>query len=80
MVKDSSRFDPTDDKAGPDDPSGRQDSDPLPEETAQYIADFTSELAQMARRSRMDLLASLLDMARLEAMELLQGQRDSGAG
>jgi hypothetical protein len=80
MAQDSSRFDPTNDETSADETSGRRLADPLPEETAQYIADFTSELAQLARRSRMDLLASLLDMARLEAMELLQGQRDSGAG
>jgi hypothetical protein len=79
MAQDSSRFDPTNDKTSAGDTPGRRLADPLPEETAQYIADFTSELAQLARRSRMDLLASLLDMARLEAMELLQGQRDSGS-
>ena len=80
MAQDSSRFDPTNDKTGSDDTSGGRSADPLPDETAQYIADFTSELAQLARRSHMDLLASLLDMARLEAMELLQGRRDSDAG
>lgn len=80
MVQDPSRFDPINDETSSDDTSGRREADPLPEETAQYIADFTSELARLARRSNMDLLASLLDMARLEAMERLQGRRDSGAG
>ncbi|MET0745523.1 MAG: hypothetical protein ABWY78_19285 [Microvirga sp.] len=79
MAKDSSRFDPANGESSPDD-TERRGANPLPEETAQYIADLSSELAQLARRSGMDLLATLLDMARLEAMELLQGRRDSGAG
>jgi hypothetical protein len=36
-------------------------------EAARYIADFTAELASLAKRSRLDLLAYLLDMAHLEA-------------
>jgi hypothetical protein len=36
-------------------------------ETAQYIAEFTAELSYLARQSKLDLLAYLLDMARLEA-------------
>jgi hypothetical protein len=41
-------------------------------ETAKFVADFTTELSSLARRSRLDLLAYLLDMARLEAIRLVQ--------
>lgn len=41
-------------------------------EAAQYIAEFTAELAYLARRTRLDLLAYLLDMARLEAARAVQ--------
>jgi hypothetical protein len=40
-----------------------------PAETAQYIAEFTAELAFLARRADLDVLAYLLDMARLEATQ-----------
>lgn len=43
-----------------------------PGETAQYIAEFTAELSFLARRTQLDLLAYLLDMARLEAIRVLQ--------
>lgn len=36
-------------------------------EAARYIADFAAELSAVARHARLDLLAYLLDMARLEA-------------
>jgi hypothetical protein len=46
-------------------------------ETAQYIAEFSAELAYLARESKLDLLAYLLDMARLEASRSVQaGQKD----
>jgi hypothetical protein len=46
-------------------------------ETAQYIAEFSAELAYLARESKLDLLAYLLDMARLEAIRSVQaGQKD----
>jgi hypothetical protein len=38
-----------------------------PSEAARYIAEFTAELSAIARQSRLDLLAYLLDMAHLEA-------------
>jgi hypothetical protein len=41
-----------------------------PDETARYIAEFSAELSYLARRSKLDLLAYLLDMARLEAASL----------
>ena len=36
-------------------------------DVASYCADFTTELAQLARSSKLDLLAYLLDVAHLEA-------------
>ncbi|AWM87283.1 hypothetical protein [Microvirga sp. 17 mud 1-3] len=47
-------------------------------ETAQYIAEFTAELSFLARRSNLDLLAYLLDMARLEATRAVQGSARRG--
>ncbi|MCB8820994.1 hypothetical protein [Microvirga rosea] len=44
-------------------------------ETAQYIAEFTAELSFLARRSNLDLLAYLLDMARLEATRSVQSSK-----
>lgn len=44
-------------------------------ETAQYIAEFTAELSYLARRARLDLLAYLLDMTRLEAARVLQAKQ-----
>ena len=41
-------------------------------ETAQFIAEFTAELAYLARQTQLDLLAYLLDMARLEAARAMQ--------
>jgi hypothetical protein len=38
-----------------------------PESAAAYIADITTELAGLARASRLDILAYLLDIAQLEA-------------
>lgn len=42
-------------------------SDDSPAQSAAYIADLTSELAKLARRSQLDVLAYLLDIAALEA-------------
>lgn len=36
-------------------------------QSAEYIADLAAELAKLARRSRLDVLAYLLDIANLEA-------------
>jgi hypothetical protein len=47
-------------------------------ETAKFVADFTTELSSLARNSQLDLLAYLLDMARLEAIRVVQANhRDS---
>ena len=40
---------------------------PGPVEAASYIEQISTELAAMARRSRLELLAYLLEMVRLEA-------------
>lgn len=42
------------------------------QETAQYISEFSAELSYLARETKLDLLAYLLDMARLEAIRALQ--------
>ncbi|MBJ6127623.1 hypothetical protein [Microvirga splendida] len=48
-----------------------------PAETAQYVAEFSAELAYLARKANLDLLAYLLDMARLEAIRTVQsGSKD----
>ena len=44
-------------------------------ETAQFIAEFTAELAYLARQSKLDLLTYLLDMARLEAIRAIQADQ-----
>jgi hypothetical protein len=41
-------------------------------ETARYISEFSAELSYLAREAKLDLLAYLLDMARLEAIRTLQ--------
>jgi hypothetical protein len=46
-------------------------------ETARYIAEFTAELSYLARQSKLDLLAYLLDMARLEAGRAIQARKRS---
>lgn len=43
-----------------------------PDETARYIAEFSAELSFLARQAKLDLLAYLLDMARLEAIRTVQ--------
>ena len=49
-----------------------------PAETAQYVAEFSAELAFLARRAKLDLLAYLLDMARLEAIRVVQSGGKDG--
>lgn len=47
-----------------------------PDETARLIAEFTAELTYLAHGAQLDLLAYLLDMARLEAVRTAQSLRD----
>ena len=44
-------------------------------ETAQYIAEFTAELSYLARQTKLDLLAYLLDMAKMEAARVVQADK-----
>ena len=43
-----------------------------PAETARYVAEFSAELSYLARQAKLDLLAYLLDMARLEAIRSVE--------
>ena len=43
-----------------------------PEQAAAYVAGLTGELANLVRRHRLDTLAYLLDMVRLEAEETVR--------
>ncbi len=52
--------------------SARAGSAMSPAETAQYVAEFSAELSYLARKANLDLLAYLLDMARLEAIRTVQ--------
>ena len=82
MSKDSSR--PSKTPAGPAESSKKPEgtgkgtvqparaTDPV--EAARYIEAFALELSSLAKRSRLDFLAYLLDMARIEA------ERISGRG
>ena len=47
-------------------------------ETAQYVAEFSAELSYLARDANLDLLAYLLDMARLEAIRTVQSGDKNG--
>jgi hypothetical protein len=49
-----------------------------PTEAARYIAEFTAELSIVARGAKLELLAYLLDMARLEATRIQSGHDPEG--
>ena len=51
-----------------DEPTG----DGGPDEAARFIAGAVSELALMARVHRLDMLAHVLDMAQMEAEDLIR--------
>ncbi|MDB5512653.1 MAG: hypothetical protein JWR08_2136 [Enterovirga sp.] len=51
----------------PDNSAVTEQVAPHPYSAASYIADITTELAGIARRSQLDVLAYLLDIAQLEA-------------
>jgi hypothetical protein len=55
---------------------GREGADGGPGEAARFLAGHLAELVTLARRHRLDTLAYLLDMAKLEADETLR--RSSG--
>lgn len=68
----------------PEEPHGTDDATELAMvgltqiETARYIAEFSAELSYLARRTRLDLLAYLLDMAKLEATRTIQKNERNG--
>lgn len=45
-------------------------------EAARYLAEFSGELSSLAKQSRFDLLAYMLDMARMEATRLADEIKD----
>jgi glutamate synthase domain-containing protein 2 len=47
-------------------------SEEAPDQAAQYIASLTQELAEIARRNGLDTLSHILEMARLEADQLIK--------
>lgn len=52
-----------------------------PTDVADYVAEYTQSLARLARASKLELLAYLLDVAHLEARTVLgtpSGQRREG--
>lgn len=60
-------------------PAGGAGSTQSPSAAALYIATLSAELAQIARRHRLDTLAHILEMARLEADEIAKSAADAGA-
>lgn len=54
-----------------DDSNGR-DGTETPDSAAHYIATLAEELAQMARRNGLDTLSYILEMARLEADQVVK--------
>lgn len=59
-------------------PDGGPPGDGGPDEAAHYLAGVIAELSQMAHLHRHEMLAYLLDMALLEAAEIVRlgGNRD----
>lgn len=59
--------------------AGEPRGDGGPDEAAHYLRNVIAELSQMAHRHRHDMLAYLLDMALLEANDLIErsGKRAS---
>ena len=47
-------------------------SEETPDQAAIYIASLTQEFAQIARRNGLDTLSHILEMARLEAEQLIK--------
>jgi hypothetical protein len=47
-----------------------------PEEAADFIAETTAELVQLAHRHGLEMLSHLLRMAELEAEEYVRGKRN----
>ncbi|RIA02180.1 hypothetical protein D1920_08380 [Rhodopseudomonas palustris] len=50
-----------------------------PVEAAQYLSEATGQLIKVAQAHRLDMLCYLLDMARMEAREIVRRRRNSSA-
>ncbi|MGX7742972.1 hypothetical protein [Rhodopseudomonas parapalustris] len=48
-----------------------------PVEAAQYLSEATGQLIQVAQAHRLDMVCYLLDMARMEAKEIVRRRRNS---
>ncbi len=51
---------------------GDDDGDGGPREAARYLLEAVADLARIARRHRLEMLGYLLDMAHLEAEEIVR--------
>ena len=57
-------------------PAAEPARDGGPEEAASFIAETVADLAQLARRHKLDTLGFLLDMVQMEAEEIVdQGRK-----
>ncbi|MBB5046527.1 hypothetical protein HNR60_001272 [Rhodopseudomonas rhenobacensis] len=61
-------------------PSRPRSGDGGPDEAAHYLATAVGELARLARRHQLDMLGYLLEMAHLEATELVRQRRRHNGG
>lgn len=65
----------------PETPRDREPGSQLSREDAvRYIGAITSELCDIARRADLDLLAYFLEMARMEAQEIVKAERKARSG
>ena len=62
----------------PTEASGDDDPPQSPRAAALYIGRMSAELARLARRHRLEPLAYILEMARLEAEQIAKGSADAG--
>lgn len=56
-----------------------QPGDGGPNEAARFVSETTAELAQLSRRHGLDMLAHLLEMARLEADDIARRSASRGS-
>jgi hypothetical protein len=75
----SGRPDRNDDSGNRRTHAGESAGDGGPDEAARYLVEAVADLGQIARRHRLDTLGFLLDMAQMEAEEIvrLREQRNS---
>ena len=69
---------PADVSGSSPDPADSDDAGSLPPpsaaQTAEYVASLTGELAELARKTGLETLAYLLEMARFEAAAHIEGK------